>query len=288
MNAAVDRALFAKPPPWLLQPAATRISSNGHEFRPMCDSLLPIEPSLSMGQIMHHWREDGYVFLRGFIPRNLVLGVMAHYRALQDAQGDGTAGAGYGTRGHPAHSLVRSAQFEQLCAFQGFQDVASQVLGGETMMLKRRIVRHYRSERPTASRAHRDWSYIDKGADALVTFWVPFVSSGLHSGALVYLDQSRRLEAADIPAAIKRRSDRPDCDKVFSSDLQGLADVTGQPWRYAQLEPGDVFLHDALVVHASLDCQPGAERISTDIRMMRKADRADPRWNTDWAADDGY
>jgi len=288
MTAAVAPAMFATPQPRLHPVDNARISSNGHMFRPLCDSLLPIEPSLSMAQIAQHWREDGYVFLRGFIPRDLVLDVMAHYRALQAAQSESLSSAGYGTRGHPAHSLVRSVQFERLCAFKGFRDVASQLLGGETMMLKRRIVRHYRGDRPTASRAHRDGSYIDNGADALVTFWVPFVASGLHSGALVYLDQSRAIEPADIPAAIKRRSDRPDCDKVFSNDLQGLADVTGQPWRYAQLEPGDVFLHDAMVVHASLDCQPGAERISTDIRMMRKADRADPRWTTDWAADDGY
>lgn len=288
MTAAVAPALFAAAQSWLLPADQTRISSNGHEFRPLCDSLLPIAPCRSTAEIARQWREDGYVFLRGFIPRDLVLAVMDHYRALQNAQRASGAGPGYGTRGHPAHSLVRSPQFERLCGFSGFADIASQVLGGETTMLRRRIVRHYRGDRPTASRAHRDWSYIDRGADALVTFWVPFVPSGLHSGALVYLDQSRGIAPADIPAAIKARSDRPNCDKVFSSDLQGLADVTGQPWRYAQLEPGDVFLHDAMVVHASLDCQPGAERISTDIRMMRKADRADPRWNTDWAADDGY
>jgi hypothetical protein len=52
---------------------------------------------------------------------------------------------------------------------------------------------------------------------------------------------------------------------------------------------GDIVIHSPAIVHASTD--PGETdymRISTDIRFRRTDSTADPRWTSDWSADDGY
>jgi Phytanoyl-CoA dioxygenase (PhyH) len=264
------------------------ISSNGWPMRRDPSCLAEMRSCKSDNEIERAWSEDGFLLLRNYIPRQLIEKTLAQYRADSSAATDEQPPAPYGTKGHPAYALVRSQAFLELCAAPRLAPLATRLLRAPVKQLQRRILRHYRGEKPAASRAHRDWSYIDQGGQDVVVFWVPFVATGPESGVLVYLEGSRDLREVDVPRLVKNNCDRPQSTKVFSSDLQGLADATGLRWRYAEMQPGDVLIHDAMIVHASLDCQQGQDRISTDIRFVRREDPQDDRWQNHWAADDGY
>jgi Phytanoyl-CoA dioxygenase (PhyH) len=264
------------------------ISSNGWPMRRDSASLAEIRSCKNDNEIERAWLADGFLLLRNFIPRDLIEATLEQYRADSSVPTGECQPAAYGTKGHPAHSLVRSQAFLELCAAPRLAPLATRLLRSPVKQLQRRILRHYRGEKPAASRAHRDWSYIDQGGKDVVVFWVPFVATGPENGVLVYLEGSRDLREADVPRPVKNNCDRSQSTKVFSSDLQGLADATGLRWRYAEMEPGDVLIHDAMVVHASLDCQRGRDRISTDVRFVRREDPQDHRWQNHWAADDGY
>jgi ectoine hydroxylase-related dioxygenase (phytanoyl-CoA dioxygenase family) len=269
-------------------PVVEPVSSNGWPIRRDPASLAEMHSCNSDNEIERAWSEDGFLLLRNYIPCELIEAALKQYRADSSIAARQSQSAAYGTKGHPAYSLVRSHAFLELCAAPRLAPLATRLLRAPVRQLQRRILRHYRGEKPAASRAHRDWSYIDQGGKDVVVFWVPFVATGPESGGLVYLQGSRALQESDVPRLVKNNCDRPQSAKVFSSDLQGLADATGLCWRYAEMQPGDVLVHDAMIVHASLDCQPGRDRISTDIRFVRREDPQDHRWQNHWAADDGY
>jgi hypothetical protein len=264
------------------------ISSNGWPIPSDHSYFAPIDPCTSDNEISRALNTDGFALARGFVPERLVENAAQNYRKLQDDFNSSAQTPRYGVAGHPAFDFVRSQSFGELCGHPRFFELSRHLLGGPCTMLKRKIFRHYTGTKPIASRAHRDWSYIDHGPTDLVVFWVPLTPSDLRTGALVYLEGSRNLDIAGVPGLLKNRSDRPESEKVFTNDLRGLSDMTHRPWRYADVQPGDVLIHDAFIVHASVDCAPGSERISADIRLQRADAQIDERWKGEWSADDGH
>ncbi len=264
------------------------ISSNGWPIPSDHLYFAPIEPCTSDEGIARALSTDGFALARGFVPAPLIQNAAENYRKLHDDFRSSSDTARYGVAGHPAFDFVRSQSFNDLCAYPRFFELSHHLLGGQCTMLKRKIFRHYSGTKPIASRAHRDWSYIDHGPTDLVVFWVPLTPSDLRSGALIYLEGSRNFDIARVPGLLKNRSDRPESEKVFTNDLRGLSDMTRRPWRYADVQPGDVLIHDAFIVHASVDCAPGSERISADIRLQRADAEIDERWTGEWSADDGH
>jgi Phytanoyl-CoA dioxygenase (PhyH) len=264
------------------------ISSNGWPIPSDHRYFAPIEPCISDEGIAHALHTEGFALARGFVPDRLVDNAAQSYRKLHNEFSSSNQTARYGVAGHPAFDFVRSQSFKDLCAHSRFFELSHYLLGGQCTMLNRKIFRHYTGARPIASRAHRDWSYIDYGPTELVVFWVPLTPSDLRTGALVYLEDSRNLDIARVPGLLKNRSDRPKSEKVFTNDLRGLSEMTQRPWRYADVQPGDVLIHDAYIVHASVDCAPDAERISADIRLQRADAEIDERWKSEWSADDGH
>ena len=109
------------------------------------------------------------------------------------------------------------------------------------------------------------------------------------SGGLLYLEGSHLDENLEqnlrcVAAPNDRRDQRP-----LSHDLKRVADRTGRRWLSADYRAGDVVVHSPTIVHTSTD--PGDTdymRMSTDIRFSRAGSPTDPRWTSDWSADDGY
>ncbi|MBC7554444.1 MAG: hypothetical protein H7257_10740 [Taibaiella sp.] len=76
--------------------------------------------------------------------------------------------------------------------------------------------------------------------------------------------------------------------RPIAQDLKAVSDITGLPWLYSDFKAGDIVVHDPYVVHASLDCNTDAMRLSTDLRFVAASERTDPRWQNAWRGDDGY
>lgn len=282
------------------------LSSNGvaipfddEHFAPMRDStaLLADPPALRA-----RFAEDGYVLLRGVLDRDEVLELRADYFARfgpallapgttpRDGVFSGTLPDGlaaYGTAGHPAYDVVRGAAFDRLTRTPALQTVAEHLLDSPAQLLHRRILRHFHSGATTASRAHVDFDYLDRGSDRIVTAWMALGDYPIAAGGITYLEGSHRIPH-DALDPLREHTDRPTDRRPVSNDLELTARVLGGRWMWTEFGAGDVALHSPHLVHASLDNRSDVMRLSGDVRFVRSGEQVDERWRADWSADDGY
>lgn len=280
------------------------LSSNGVEipaalFTPMRDgTALRSQPEL----LRTSFRRDGYVLLRALLERRQVLALREAYFSRFDRsflapnstaeQGifSGTEPAAlpeYGTPGHPAHSMVRSEDFDAFSRSPQLRAVAEILLDGAAELLPRRILRHFHRGAAKASRAHIDYDYMDRGSDRLVTAWIPIGDCPIQCGGLVYLQGSHLVPAARLDQ-LRQFTDRPSDRRPVSNDLGLTARTIGGRWLWTNYAAGDVIWHSPYLVHASLDNVSDTMRLSADLRFRRRDAEPDARWNGDWSADDGF
>jgi len=260
------------------------------------------DPVVEADEMRARFAADGYVLLRGLVPTDSVLDLREAYLRQFDRSlckdGDARRGAfsgnmpelpPHGFKGHPAYDFVRTDKFRAFADQPIFKILAEAFLGGPAERIRRTPLRHFVPGRQVASRAHVDRTYMDGVPTDTVTIWVPLGDSPLVAGSLVYLEESH--QDSDLEQKVREAApmDRANDNRPLTHDLKWIADQTGRRWLSADYKAGDVVVHSPTIVHASTD--PGNTdymRVSTDIRFLRKGSPADPRWNDDWAADDGY
>ncbi|HEY3811153.1 MAG TPA: phytanoyl-CoA dioxygenase family protein [Acidimicrobiales bacterium] len=252
-------------------------------------------------ELRARYAEDGYVYLPGFLDRGMVLALRQAYFAEFDpgylqtgtSRADGIFSGqrspdlpAHGVSGHPAYAFVRGSRFQAFAADPRLAALAATMLGGPVRRLPRAIVRHFDRSVPRASRAHVDYSYLNRGSDQLLTAWIPLGDCPRPTGGLVYLEGTHRLPGSSFDG-LRSVTDRPGDERAISHDLGWVADELGRRWRWADYQAGDVTVHSPHIVHASLDTTTDAMRLSADLRYLREGEPADGRWLQAWAGDDG-
>jgi ectoine hydroxylase-related dioxygenase (phytanoyl-CoA dioxygenase family) len=276
------------------------VTTDSEHFAPMRDSTALLgDPDKLRAQ----FEQDGYVYLRGVLDRQKVMKLRGFYFGMFDQSyfADGTAPddgiwsgsvpAGqlpHGVAGHPAHTLVRSPEFEQFAAAPELEHLAQILLdSGQVLQLPRQIVRHF-NKGPLSSRAHTDFDYMDKGSAHIITMWLPIGDCPVQSGGLTYLEGSHRIAKEELQVLKSKRTDRPGDNRPISHDLDWTAQqLGGRRWLYSDYKAGDVAIHSPHLVHASLDTQTDFMRMSVDVRFLPKSVEPDPRWLVKWSGDDG-
>ena len=266
------------------------------------DALRETTPA-ARSDIRARYAEDGYVLLRDVIPAETVWDMRAAYLGMfgADMCKDGDARRGefagampeglpaHGLGGHPAHDFVRGEMFRAFTGLQVFKDIAETILEGDVEQIRRTPLRHFIPGRKGASRAHLDKTYIDGVAADLVTIWVPLGDCPVEAGALLYLDGSHTDPALEAKMREQHApTDRANDARPLTHDLKWLSDQTRRRWLTTHFKAGDVVVHSPSIIHASTDTQVDMMRVSTDIRFQRKGAASDPRWHSDWSADDGF
>ncbi len=282
------------------------LSSNGVELPQDARYVGPLDSSglrhLSDHEAQRKLANDGYLLLRGLLSRDDVLDVRERYFRRLDRSffKDGDARAGrfsgrippmdkpFGVSGHPAHAFVRSAEFMAFADQPVLAQTAERLLGARVKRIRRTPFRHFVPGTSKASRAHADGAYICNDTSDVLTFWVPLGDCPVEAGGLVYLEGSHNLPEFDATVRAEAPTDRPGDRRPLTHDLKWIADRTGRRWLMADFEAGDVVVHLASIIHASLDPVCDVMRLSTDIRFVREGVTCDPRWHNHWAADDGY
>ena len=282
------------------------LSSNGvaipfddAHFRPMTDST---DVRSDAGELRARFHRDGYVLLRSVLDRVQVLDLRADYFGRFDPAmlAPGTtpregvfSGAlpaalpRYGVAGHPAYDTVRSERFDTLTRAPALAAVATCLLAEPVQLLRRRILRHFHNGAGTASRAHVDFDYMNRGSGRSVTAWIPLGDYPIDAGGITYLEGSQGVDRSVLDG-LRGHTDRPDDRRPVSNDLGLTARTLGGRWLWTQFRAGDVVFHSPHIVHASLDNHSDVMRLSADIRFVPEGADTDPRWAQDWAADDGY
>jgi ectoine hydroxylase-related dioxygenase (phytanoyl-CoA dioxygenase family) len=161
-------------------------------------------------------KQDGYLFLRGFLDREAVLDfrgyVFEHLRdaGIVAAGGDARLGLASGSEGDRVLTnkrlmeLVRSAAYEAFCAQPKLWRFMDEFLGGIAYLHKRKLLRHTLPGTPAVTPAHYDLVYLRGGTDRIVTAWIPIGDIPAEQGGLVYLEGSHA-EGVKLEAEFRQK-----------------------------------------------------------------------------------
>lgn len=274
---------------YVLDEAETRLG----ELEPVPDSERHDRRAL-----LRRLREQGYLFLKGALPPDRVRAFRRYFFERLAPSGlvrrDGDPGLGLAggavdqatLRRTLFREIVPGEEYHAFCTQPALRDWYAWLLDGETFLHKRKILRHLRpgeSGIGTATQAHYDLLYLREGTDQVLTSWIPLGDCPTWRGGLIYLERSHHRTEADEGSGI-----RPPAASL-TADLPGLADEFDARWLVADYEAGDMVVHSAYLVHASLDnvAGDGGIRLSTDIRYQRADAGIDARWQNHWHDQDG-
>jgi len=275
-------------------------------------ALVPTDPLIGVEAVRKLYREQGYVWLKGFLDPQAVNAfrgwVFAHLAraGLIEAGSDPTVGLsapGGLDRGYADRilmSIVRSVAFEGFCAQPRLAQFMDEFLRGISYLHKRKIMRFTQPGTTTATPAHYDLVYLRGGTSRLVTAWIPIGDTPADMGGLVYLEGSHAIGVRMEEEFARNSLDLSAEERIsafnrnmteggwVSKDLPEMADRFDARWLIADYEAGDVVLHSPYMIHASTTNQSAANRIrlSTDIRYQNVDDEIDARWSNHWSLGD--
>ncbi|QMU71688.1 phytanoyl-CoA dioxygenase family protein [Streptacidiphilus sp. P02-A3a] len=283
------------------------LTSNGYRLDTSPDRLgrlqpVPVAERDDLDALRARFRRDGYLFLPGFFDPETVLEFRRHYFAQLAPSGLIQPGSDP-RQGVAASSdsldrgalrrilfdeLVPGAEYEALCRHPKLVSFYEWFLGTPELHLHRRkIIRHVgpgESGIGTATQAHYDLVYLREGTDGVISSWIPLGDCPIERGPLIYLEGShRRVLAQEAAGTLKRPA------ASMTADLPALAEEYDARWLVTGLDAGDLLVHGAHIIHASLDNHDpdGVFRLSTDIRYQSAGEPIDQRWQNDWFEGDG-
>jgi len=247
-------------------------------------------------------REEGYLFLRGYLDADEVLEARAEItRRL--------AGHGLLDENYPAIEAVSkpgavSPSFDVLT--ENNRPLKRLLYAGRMMALHERLlvgaVRHYDftwlRAVPGGGKGvypHCDVVYMGRGTWNLLTAWTPLGDVPFDVGGLMILEDSHR-KAAKLRRYLGRDVDAyctnyPDAAEIesgkklwqnwdgrLSSDPVALREKLGGRWLTTEFRAGDVLTFTMGTIHASLDNHSNRFRISSDSRYQLASEPIDERW----------
>ncbi len=287
--------------------AASGLTSNGYRLAEDPGRLGRLEPvpeadRADARKLRQRLAHSGCLYLPGLLDPDLVLAFRRHYFAALASAGlivpgtdpvSGTA-ADRQSIDHSAlrrilfQEIVPGPEYEALCRTPALVQFFAKLFETDRLHLHRRkIIRHVgpgESGVGTATQAHYDLVYLREGTDHVLSAWIPLGDVPLARGPLIYLDGShRRVRAEEAAGTLKRPA------ASMTADLPALADDHDARWLVTDFRAGDVMIHTAHVIHASLDNRhpDGAFRLSTDIRYQPAGLPVDARWQQHWHDRDG-
>ncbi len=242
-------------------------------------------------------RDDGYVFLRDVLDKEVLLRVQhvmadeLHRLDAIDVDGDRSAhpfparpGVSFYKVADGVSRPERSALMNQPALLAIFHAIFGEPAKPLDYSWPR-IAGPGRSEPP-----HSDWVYMSRGTPRICTAWIPLMDVPLSYGPLMVLEDSHR----DNPHT--RRYLQMDADKLGYFDAPRIKHGTlvhggrysrrpdrvraefGTRWLSTDYRLGDVMIFDTRNVHTTLDNRSEGFRLSIDVRFQPAGDRVDPRF----------
>jgi hypothetical protein len=274
--------------------------------------LAPTDPSVGVEAIRRLYATQGYVWLKGLLPRRDVIdfrGFALSHLAESGLLKPGTdPSLGIASTGafdrkladRRLMSLVRSSGYEGFCAQPCLSRLMDAFVEGLSYLHKRKIMRFTMPGTTTATPAHYDLVYLRGGTSRVVTAWIPIGDTSIEMGGLIYLEGSHAVGAAMEARFSSDNAGLSPEERVsaynrnmseggwVSKDLPAMAARFDTRWLMADYEAGDVVLHSPYMIHASTTNRSvdGLIRLSTDIRYQNVDDEIDARWGSHWSLDD--
>lgn len=265
-----------------------------------------------MSVLRNKYRQQGYLWLKGFFDREEVLSIRRRFFEAFASTGFLAAGSDPVEGIYSGKKLsreviqqiwVEAARLPEYVAFCMGSRILSfyeEFLGGEIYLHQRKVMRFTTPGDPTCTGGHYDLIYLRAGTDQICTSWIPFGDTPVELGGLTYLEGSdalgRKMEAeftaknAELPPEerINAYNKNMASGGWISRDLPALADMVDGRWLIADYEAGDMVVHSPYIIHAStVNVDPaGRMRLSTDVRYQLMSEKIDQRWAHDYYVGD--
>lgn len=245
-------------------------------MRPFLDSTEYLDDA---SELKRRLERDGYIFLRGLLPREEVLAIRR--RGLEVA-----AECGWLDAGHPIEDaipnpeaaaidpepayLVMASKFyhsEALHAVQHHPRVIGlfERLFGEPVLPRPRMIpRAIFPKRPEFTTSpHQAYPYV-QGATEVFTMWTPLGDCPIEMGPLQVAEGSHKKGVMEF--------------KITPNAAAGLevVDPLESAWVSGDFAAGDVVIFHSMTVHKGVDNQSNRLRLSVDCRFQRLSDPITP------------
>ena len=235
--------------------------------------------------------QDGFLFLRGFLDREVVLQARQTILTHMDEQNalvpgepvmegvmpvDGRGVPMMGKKGISYHPNVL-AVLESPTLFTFFATLFSE----EALTFKYKWLRAVGNEQYTG--AHCDTVYMGLGSQRLHTVWIPFGDIPVEHGTLTMCVSSNHLDSfRKIRETYgKMDVDRDRIDGWFSREPMEIVEQFGGQWQTTDFQAGDVMIFGMHTMHASTTNLTNRFRLSCDVRYQPASDSVDKRWGGD-------
>lgn len=301
MSTFTGGSSFAAEAPRLPLP---RLTASGHQLdtSPACSGALrsSIELIDDVAALRVRMAEDGYLYLPGYLDRELVLEARAEItrRLAEDGHLD------------PAFPPLEAvASKDSRLKFKpdladGNEPLGRLLYAGRMMEFYTRFLggaaRHFdytwmRAVAPgTGTPPHEDIVFMGRGTHDLYTAWTPLSDISLELGGLIVLEKSHlnerikntygRKDVDSYCVNHKDAEERAAMDRLgpwggwLSKNPALLRQRLGGRWLTAEFRAGDLLTFSMFTIHASLDNQSNRIRLSSDSRYQLASEPVDERW----------
>ncbi len=250
-----------------------------------CNDLLT-----DSGALRDRLADEGYLLVRGFLPRDDVLATRRAIVEELDLRGDlmpdrELMDATVGPSGPSSPAIdSRDPAVEGLFQHPAFLRFFGQFYGTTAMRYPRVLVRIKASGGHTG--IHSDSVYIGRGSTNVLTCWTPLGDIDAEQGTLALCAGSHKLDSFAGLRATYGRHD-PDRDAIkgannapghFSFDLDDVTDRFGGTWKSANFRVGDVLIFPITTLHCGLQNHTDRYRMSADARFQPADEPVDERF----------
>ncbi len=238
--------------------------------------------------------EDGYLYIKGFFPRELV---MEARRAMTDKlnqvgliepntdpiEGNLRAGADVGFLPGIARDDV---SVQRIVFGPEIHEFYATMLNSENIrhfdFIWVRAMGHGQGTPP-----HCDVVYMGRGTHNLYTAWIPYGDVPYDLGGLMILegslqqaDRIRNYLESDVDTFCENNPERHGWvhGGALTKNPVSLQEKFGGRWLTTEFQMGDLLTFRIDTIHASTDNQTRRVRLSTDTRYQRASEAVDERW----------
>jgi len=244
--------------------------------------------------------EDGFIFIRNFFDRDLIMNARAALCRRLTARGlidpnypeDEAVMVSGGSSAVWSTLLGEDPEVHRVVFGPEILGFYEQLLGGP--------VRHYDHiwtrgiARGLGTAPHCDKVYMGRGTANVLTCWVPYGDVPLEQGGLIVLEKSyqkaqvlRSYLSRDVDNYCENRPAEAEAAHAgrfyWGGELSNNAitlreKLGGARWLTAEWRAGDFVTFKLTMVHGGLDNQTDRIRLSTDCRYQLASEPVDERW----------
>ncbi|MDG2384821.1 MAG: phytanoyl-CoA dioxygenase family protein [Pirellulaceae bacterium] len=241
--------------------------------------------------------EDGYLFLRGVVPRDQAMAarqeVFQRLSEVGEIQEPALSGIATGTSHRKTRCKDLGSFWQSVCTGAALREAThgAQMEATMSMLLDEPATAHdflfLRPGRPGVStRLHYDFPFFARGSQRIYTAWLALGDITIREGPLMIAEGSNAFE--DLIEPIRKI----DYESSSSPNVQIMEDtvkfIRNRHSRFltGDFRAGDLIVFDMFTLHGTFDnCSPDNRvRLSCDVRWQPTSDPVDPRYRGDHPA----